>query len=132
MQPLRFVPALLLMASSLAGSAHAQVTQRVAFARGNDNTSVSGSITGRQYCDYLVGARAGQRLGVSMITRGNGYFNILPPGSDQALYNSSSDGNDASGIVLPANGDYRIRVYSMGAAMRSSRPVRFQLSIMVM
>lgn len=129
---LKFLPAGLLVAGLATGAAVAQTSQRVAFARGNDNASVKGTVTGRQYRDYVVGARAGQRMGVSMITKGNAYFNILPPRSDEAIYNSSSDGNDATGITLPANGDYRIRVYLMGAAMRATRPVPYQLSIMVM
>lgn len=104
----------------------------VRFARGNDNTAVSGAITGRQYRDYKLAVGAGQSLGVSLITKGNAYFNILPPGSkDVAVYNSSMSGNDATGIRTRA-GTYTIRVYLMGAAKYAKRAVPFQLSISVM
>lgn len=113
-----------------AAPASAQSSQRIAFARGNDNAAVSGAISGRQYRDYIVNARAGQRLGASLITRNPVcYFNILPPASDgTAIYNSSVDGNDATNIVLPRSGDYRIRVYLMG----NRKPAKYTLSVSVM
>ncbi len=127
------VPAALAL-TAIAGTAiHAQATQRVAFARGNDNASVSGTVRGSQYKDYLLGARAGQSMSVSLITRGNAYFNILPPRSnDVAIYNSSANGNDAVNIALPATGDYKIRVYLMGNAKSANRTVSYQLSMTVM
>lgn len=108
----------------------AQSSQRIAFARGNDNAAVSGTISGRQYRDYIVNARARQKLGASLSSRNPGcYFNILPPGGDgTALYNSSLDGNDATGVNLPRSGDYRIRVYLMGGR----NPARYTLSVSVM
>lgn len=118
------------LAISIAVPAAAQTSQRIAFARGNDNAAVSGAISGRQYKDYIVNARAGQRLGASLVT-GNPvcYFNILPPGGDgTALYNSSIDGNDATNIKLPRSGDYRIRVYLMG----TRKPAKYTLSVSVM
>lgn len=111
--------------------AYAQVEARIAFARGNDNASATGTITGQQYRDYLVGVRAGQRLGVSLT--GNAYFNVMEPGSrDVAVYNSSVEGNELTNYALARSGDYRIRVYQMGAAERSRRPTRFTLSVSVM
>ena len=114
------------------GFAWAQASQRVVFAKGNDNASVKGTIKGGQYRDYLLGARAGQTMGVSLLTKGSAYFNILPPGSkDVAIYNSSADGQDAS-VKLSKSGDYRIRVYLMGAAKSSAKPVAYQLSFVIM
>lgn len=110
--------------------AFAQSSQRIAFARGNDNAAVNGTISGRQYRDYIVNARAGQKIGASLSSKNLGcYFNILPPGGDgTALYNSSVDGNDATNIKLPRSGDYRIRVYLMGG----KRPAAYTLSVSVM
>lgn len=122
-----------LMITGLAGAAAAQTRERVKFAKGNDNTSVKGSIAGKAYHDYLLGANAGQSMGVSLITEGSAYFNILPPGSnDVAIYNSSIEGNDATNIRLPASGDYTIRVYLMGQAEEEKTPVPYMLSIVIM
>lgn len=120
-------------AAPLAASpALAQASQVIAFAKGNDNASVKGVIVGDAYKDYLLTARAGQKMGVSLITK-VAYFNILPPGSTgEAIYNSSIEGNDATNVVLPKTGQYRIRVYTMGAVSRTKRPVPFQISVTVM
>ncbi|WP_206069581.1 hypothetical protein [Novosphingobium olei] len=118
----------------LAGTAPAlaQASQVIAFAKGNDNASVKGAIVGDTYKDYLISARGGQKMGVSLITKA-AYFNIMPPGSTgEAIYNSSIDGNDATGVVLPRTGQYRIRVYTMGAVTRTKRPVPFQVSVSIM
>lgn len=112
----------------------AQVSSRVKFAPGNDNTSLNGKITGKEYRDYVLNARAGQTMSVSLIPErgGNAYFNILPPGSkDVAIYNSSTKGNDAT-IKLPKNGDYTIRVYLMGDHRDSNHTVPFMVSVTIM
>ncbi len=111
----------------------AQSTARVQFAAGNDNAAVRASITGDEYRDYLLGARAGQAMSVSLITDGSAYFNILPPGSTgEAIYNGSMDGNDAINVRLPRSGDYTIRVYLMGADADENRTVPFTLSMTIM
>ncbi|WP_225207019.1 hypothetical protein [Novosphingobium huizhouense] len=126
------IAAALLVALPFAAPAFAQASQVIAFARGNDNASVKGTIVGDTYKDYLITAHAGQKMGVSLITK-IAYFNILPPGSTgEAIYNSSMDGNDATGVVLPKSGQYRIRVYTMGAVSRTKQAVPFQLSVTVM
>lgn len=113
-------------------AAWAQSVSRITFAKGNDNASVTGTITGKQYRDYKIRVGAGQNLGVSLVTKGSAYFNILPPGSkDVAVYNSSTSGNDATGIETVA-GDYTIRVYLMGSAEYSKKPVSYQMSVSVL
>ncbi|MEQ8697471.1 MAG: hypothetical protein RLO48_04475 [Bauldia litoralis] len=112
--------------------AGAKVT-RVEFEAGNDNASKKGKITGHGYHDYLLGAAAGQKMGVSLITEGTAYFNILPPDSDgTAIYNGSMDGPDAINVDLPENGDYTIRVYLMGNDRDSGATVHYQLSMTIM
>jgi hypothetical protein len=114
---------------------YAQDQARVEFEAGNDNAAVNGTIVGDAYIDYLLGARAGQTMAVSLIpgeTNGDGtiYFNILPPGSTGvAIYNGSIDGLDATGIKLPANGDYTIRVYQMGNDADAGKTTAFTLSV---
>jgi len=114
------------------GMALAQSSERVNFAAGNDNAAVEAEVSGNDYRDYVLGAAAGQTMGVSLITDGSAYFNILPPGSNgEAIYIGSTDGNDAS-ITLPADGDYTIRVYLMGNDKDSGQTVPFTLSMTIM
>lgn len=123
----------LALATGSAGLALAQQSHTVHFAKGNDNASAEGKVTGNGYVDYLLGAKAGQKMGVSLITKGSAYFNILPPGSDgTAIYNSSTSGNDAIGIKLPKDGNYTIRVYLMGNDADTGKTVPFQLSFVIM
>ena len=117
--------------SGIASHAVAQARTRVKFAKGNDNTSVDGTIRGEEYHDYLLGAKGGQRMSVSLISD-QAYFNILPPGSTgEAIYNSSINGNDATNIVLPKSGDYTIRVYQMGAAADGGRATAYTVSVTI-
>ncbi len=53
--------------------------ERMSFAAGNNNAAVEASVTGDGYLEYVLGASAGQTMGVSMIADGSAYFNILPP-----------------------------------------------------
>lgn len=106
--------------------------ERVRFAHGNDNAAVKGQVTGHAHHDYVLGARAGQTMSVSLIAKGNAYFNILPPGRrDTAVFVGSRDGDDAS-VRLSSDGDYIIRVYLMGDDKDSGRTVPFTLSVTIM
>ena len=124
--------ALLLTATALP----AQSTQEVTFAPGNYGTMVTGSITGQDYADYTLAARAGQEMFVDLSvteTDGNGSINlnILPPGSDNvALYNGSMEGNTAT-VPLPETGVYTIRVYLMGNDEDTGRTVAFTLDLSI-
>jgi hypothetical protein len=125
-----------LLAAALAAlpmtSLHAQSVERVHFAAGNDNAAVEGKVTGHDYRDYVLGAKAGQKMSVSLITEGTAYFNILPPGSDGvSIYTGSMDGNDAT-VTLPESGDYTIRVYLMGNDKDSGQTVPYTLSMTIM
>jgi hypothetical protein len=112
--------------------AAAQSRQRISFAKGNDNAAVKGSITGHEYRDYVLRARKGQNLSVSLITDGSAYFNILPPGSTgEAIYNGSTSGADTT-VKLPKDGDYTIRVYLMGAAKSGKKSVPYTVSVTIM
>jgi len=105
-------------------------SQTIKFTKGATSTVIKGQIKGDRYIDYLVRAGAGQALSVEMQT-GNGanYFNILPPGSaDAAMFVGSTSGNRYSG-VLPADGDYAIRVYLMRSAARRNEAASFTLTV---
>ena len=123
-----------LLLTGIGSQAMSQARSTVKFERGNDNTAVQGKVTGDGYHDYLLGAKAGQTMGVSLIADSSSvYFNILPPGSGgEAIYNSSTSGNDATGVRLPKSGNYTIRVYLMGAAADGGKTVPFTLSMSIM
>jgi hypothetical protein len=80
----------------------------------------------------LLGAAKGQSMNVSMATDNNAsYFNILAPGETEvAFFNGSTSENQYEG-VLPATGDYRIRVYMMRSAGRRSEKANYRLEMIV-
>lgn len=135
MPRLPFVLATLLALVPLAQPVLAQDQARVEFEKGNDNAAINGTVVGDGYIDYLLGAKAGQTMAVSLIPGesnglGSVYFNILPPGSSgEAIYNGSTNGLDATGIVLPKDGDYVIRVYQMGDDADSGKTTAFMISV---
>ena len=117
----------------LAKPALPQSPERIRIDSGNDNGSIQGAVKGGTYRDYLLGARAGQKMSVSLITDGSAYFNIMPPGATyEAIYNSSVNGNDAISVRLPKSGDYTIRVYLMGADDSERKTIPFTLSVTIM
>ncbi|NOD94262.1 hypothetical protein GS636_15845 [Ruegeria sp. HKCCD4884] len=119
-----------------APAAFAQMTAEVQFQSGSYGTMVNGAVTGDEYFDYVLGAKAGQEMFADLQvsdTDGNGvvYFNILPPGSDGvAIYNGSIDGNTAR-INLPEDGDYTIRVYLMGNDRDTGKTVGYNLDLSI-
>ena len=122
----------LLLGVGVATSGFAASMTRVEFAKGNDNAALDGKVTGNDYADYVLGAKAGQTMSVSLITQGTAYVNILPPGSDgEAIYIGSMDGSDAT-IKLPKDGDYTVRVYLMGNDKDSGKTVAYTLSFTIM
>lgn len=90
---------------------------------------VEASISGEDITDYVVAGRQGQILAVDMAaTNGAAYFNILPSGQDQGLFNGSIEGNVAD-ITLTADGDVIIRVYLMASAARRGETAEFSLLV---
>ncbi|WP_282152345.1 hypothetical protein [Ruegeria atlantica] len=116
--------------------ASAQLVADVKFEPGNFGTMVNGTVTGNEYFDYKLGAKAGQEMFADLkVSDTNGYgviyFNILPPDSDGfAIYNGSIDGNTAR-IELPEDGDYTIRVYLMGNDRDTDKTVGYNLDLSI-
>jgi hypothetical protein len=103
--------------------------ERVQFKAGAEGATVKGHLKGREYVDYLLGAQAGQRMTATLHTdNASAYFNVLPAGSEEALFVGSSSGNRFDG-TLPASGDYRIRVYLMRAAARRGEQAHYSLDL---
>lgn len=103
--------------------------ERVSFKPGASSATLQGSIKGDESVDYVLGAKAGQAMTVTMKTaHGANSFNVLPPGSDAAIAIGSTLGNTWSG-TLPVDGDYRIRVYLMRSAARRNEVATYTLTV---
>ncbi len=105
-------------------------TERVRFKKGAASAVVNASIKGYETVDYVLDARAGQHMKVSLATKhGATYFNILAPGENEvALFNASTSQNRYEG-ELPASGDYKIRVYMMRSAARRNEVASYTLTV---
>jgi hypothetical protein len=128
----------LLVACVLAGSflgatlasAEVQIRQeQIQFEKGASGTTITGRIRGYQGVDYQLRARAGQSLVVNFKPSNlSAYFNILPPGTDAAIFVGSTSGNRFE-AELPADGVYTIRVYLMRNAARRNETARYTLDV---
>jgi len=107
--------------------------ETVHFDKGATSATIKGHITGYETIDYVIGAKAGQTLAVAFKTSNRmAYFNVLPPGSETALFVGSMDatGEHYQG-TLPADGNYAIRVYQMRAAARRKESAAYTLDVSV-
>lgn len=104
--------------------------ERVQFEKGASGADIKGTITGYETVDYLLGARAGQTMSVSMTTdNGANYFNVLPPDSEnEAVFNGSTSENRYEGR-LDLDGDWKIRVYMMRSAARRDEVANYTLKV---
>ena len=105
--------------------------ERVRFKSGAEDATLKGRLAGRETLDYVLGAQAGQRMVVTLhADNPQLYFNILPPGSEEALFIGSTAGDRFEG-ELPKSGDYRLRVYLMRAAARRDESAHYRLDIRI-
>ncbi|MGB5831322.1 MAG: hypothetical protein WBG92_04955 [Thiohalocapsa sp.] len=75
---LALVTAALVANTAFAGDSR---TERVQFHKGASSATIEGRINGYDSVDYLLGARGGQSMSISMASdNGSNYFNIIPPG----------------------------------------------------
>lgn len=106
-------------------------SERVQFARGASAATIRGTLRGYDTIDYVVGAQAGQTMSVSLqATNASTYFNVLPPRSQEAIFNSSLAGGRFS-RRLGDTGDYRVRVYMMRNAARRGERTSYSLAVAV-
>lgn len=103
--------------------------ERIQFKKGSVTATIKGNIKGYEAVDYLLGAKSGQTMRVSLQTNsGANYFIVLPPESDAAIAMGEVLGNKWTG-TLPADGDYRVRVYLMRSAARRNETANFTLTV---
>jgi len=121
--------AILLCCWSLVGAAESIRVEQIRFAAGASSATVKGSITGDKTVDYKLGARAGQTMSVTLKTSNpSNYFNVLPPGSESAVFIGSTSGNEWTG-ALEADGEYTVRVYLMRSAARRNAKANYTLTV---
>lgn len=103
--------------------------EQIQFEKGKSGATITGKIKGDQMVDYHLRASARQSM-VAIFKPSNtsAYFNVLPPGSDVAIFVGSMSGNrfDAE---LPIDGVYTIRVYLMRNAARRDENANYTLEV---
>jgi hypothetical protein len=105
--------------------------ERVTFAKGASSATINGQLKGDVDVDYVIRAAAGQTLSVSLkVSNRSNYFNVLPPGSTDVAMHVGQDGEPYTGM-LPADGDYAVRVYLMRNAARRNEVSNYTLTISV-
>lgn len=105
--------------------------EAVTFAEGTTGTTLKGKIEGRESVDYKFTAKAGQSMAAVLKSdKTSNYFNVLPPGSEAAIFIGSTSGNRFEG-KLPKSGEYTIRLYLMGKAASSGLRANYSLSLQV-
>lgn len=101
----------------------------VHFQKGKSGATLKGQLKGDETVDYTLGAKAGQSMVVTMkASSTSAYFNVLPPGSETALFVGSTSGERFEG-TLPVDGVYRIRVYLMRSAARRNASTSYALDV---
>lgn len=119
----------LLLASPPATASTPIQQQAIQFKPGASSATFKGTLKAYQTIDYQLSARAGQTLTVRFKPSNlSAYFNVLPPGSETALFIGSSAGNDFTG-TLPVDGTYTIRVYLMRNAARRNETATYTLDV---
>ncbi|MEJ2894586.1 hypothetical protein [Bordetella avium] len=105
-------------------------TSRLIFAQDTIGSVVHGEIRGTTIRDYLVRAKRGQTMKVSLLPSNHyAFVTVIPPGGQAPLFvGESSDERDWAGI-LPASGGYRVRVLMNEAAARRGVCATYDLAI---
>ena len=122
--------ALVVMSLAVATAAEDSIrTERVQFKKGTSGATIKDKIKGYEIVDYKLNAKAGQSMVVNLKTNHlANYFNVMPPGSDTAIFIGSTSGNHYEG-ELPSDGDYTVRVYLMRSAARRGEKANYTLEI---
>lgn len=126
-----FIAPLLAIALACSQAVAADTARRVAFGRGSSSATLTGAVKGYDTVSYLVGARAGQTLTVTLHARNHStYFSVTAPGADAAMFMGEVAG-DTFTATLPSSGDYRVQVYLMRNAARRGDTGAYTISVRV-
>lgn len=117
--------------------ASAQQSVEIQFPKGSYGTEISGTITGHEYVDYVLHARKGQHMTVSLRidgTNGHGsaYFNILPAGKDyDGIFTGHTATERKASVTIPQDGGWAIRVYLMGNDKDAGKTVGYLINVAI-
>lgn len=100
-------------------AASTSAAERVSFDKGANSATVSGEVDHGH--DYALRAKAGQTLTVALKATPGVYFNVIAPGNDTAIVNTSITGESTWSGQLPTTGDYLVQVYQMRSATRHGK-----------
>lgn len=137
MNPIATLLTATLLLSAWCGASGAQETVDIKFRPGASSAEINGTIIGDQYIDYVLGARGGQTMVVSLAvtgTNGHGsaYFNILPAGQDYGgPYTGNMDDDNHAEVTVPSDGDWAIRVYLMGNDRDAGKTVGYSINVFI-
>ena len=124
-----FLTAALLLAAGSAAAADRVETVR--FARGADSAELRGTVRGYDVVEYRIDARAGQAIEAALRREhGPAYFSVWAPGSEEAMFFGPSAGNRFA-ATLPADGEYRLRVFMMRSAARRGERADYRLTLRI-
>ncbi|MEJ8855595.1 hypothetical protein WKW79_13500 [Variovorax robiniae] len=125
--------AALLFAFASASQAQPAVpAQALNFAKGASQGTATGKLQGpnSDVRDHVLRARAGQTMTVNLESPSKSiYFNVLPPDSEEALYQGEIGGEPRWTGTLPKDGIYRVRVYLNRAASRQRAAAQYTLRV---
>ncbi len=126
-----FCAAFLMLCGSIAALAQDALVERLNLEDEGIPQIVEDSITGYGMVDYSIRAERSQIISVDLQSSNrSAYFNVLPAGSNEAIFIGSTQGHVAD-IPAPADGSYVIRVYLMRSAARRGETAEYRLGIAV-
>lgn len=100
--------------------------------RGSHHATVSGALAGPDddAQDHVLRGRGGQKLAVALASTSSAtHFHVLPPQSADALFRGDVARATRWEGPLPADGEYRIRVFLERAAALDGVVARYTLDI---
>lgn len=98
-------------------------------ATAQQSATLTDIVFGEEAIDFTVTAKAGNVLSVNLASKNTqAYFNVLPPGSEEAIFIGSTSGTSFSGVV-DKDGSYIVRAYLMRAAGRRNETADIKLTI---
>lgn len=103
--------------------------QTVRFGQGERAVELAGTLKGYDGVDYRLDGRRGERIAVRLAADSRmAYFNVLPPGSEEAVFIGSTLGSEFTG-TLDRDGEWTLRVYLMRAGARRGESSDFTLTV---
>lgn len=109
--------------------------ERIQISQDTMRAVVVDTITGYESVNYLVSAKNGQSLTISLDSDNLGsYFNLFAPGKipgeDRAIFIGSTEGNRFEVDYL-TEGDYTIQVYIIRSMARRNETANYTLTLQV-